>query len=310
VVGCESPTPDASLVAKIERPIAYGNADTQDAHTAVVAVLSPVNSQSFQECTGSIVQVQNTSGYVLTAAHCCNAYVPTVVVVNRDYSIGENAVFGGSFSPPAPVVAGSVYYDPLYPTSGGQDHDFCMLQFSGATSETATLALPLASGDGLALGSAIEHIGFGQTDESTTNSVRRTGTDLVDALSDFALQFSQGGPDQVSGTCDGDSGGPSLFPAGAPQASQSVVGVQSYGDASTCATATFGVASRVTSEIGPGMFITSYLADAPTGVHVAASTPVPACPHWALIATALALLGRLGRDPSARGRPENESLTA
>lgn len=296
LLGCGGPSPEVSPVATTESPIAYGNADTT--HTAVVAVLSPANVQSFQECSGSIVQVQGEIATVLTAAHCCNTYVPTVVVAFGDYSIGEDAVLGGSFSPPVySVVAGSVYYDPLYSASNGQDHDFCLLQFSGAHSSTATLALPPATGDGLTFAStsppasSIEHIGFGQTDTSTGNTQRRTGIDSVNLqLSSLIIEFSQGGTRHIPGTCDGDSGGPALLPAGSAQASQVVVGVQSYGDAFSCATATFGVASRVTSEIGPGRFITSYLTGTPTGVRAGVVAPAPASSHWALFATALALL--------------------
>ena len=99
----------------------------------------------------------------------------------------------------------------------------------------------------------------------------------------------------VPGTCDGDSGGPSLLPAGVAQPQQVVVGVQSYGNSVTCAQVTFGVASRVSSEIGPGMFITSYLENAPVGVQMGA--PAPAVPALGglgnlTLAAALAMVGR------------------
>jgi hypothetical protein len=262
------------------------------AHTAVVAVLSPVGTDSLQECTGSLVQVTAGEGYVLTAAHCCNTYLPTVVVASTDYTAGEAYLDTGTPTPPSyRVVPGSVYYDALYT---GPDHDFCMLKFSGAGAGMATLALPPASSDGLVAGSSIEHVGYGFTESSNTNSRRRTGTDTVDqGLTSLVLAFSQGGTAHVPGTCDGDSGGPSLFPAGVAQAQQVVVGVQSYGNASTCAAETLGVASRVTSEIGPGRFITSYLAGSPIGVQAGAVTPPPAAPAAPPLAR-LALAATLG----------------
>jgi hypothetical protein len=302
--GCTGAGPDRSPVARTESPIAYGSADSS--HTAVVSVLAPVGTNSLQECSGSIVQVKNGNGYVLTAAHCCNMYIPTVVVVSNDYTIGEQYVFGAPPLPPVyPVVSGSIYYDAKYT---GPDHDFCMLRFSGAPSGTAVLALPPASGDGLTLGASIEHIGFGQTDTSTTNTGRRTGTDTVDlSLTALVFQFSQGGASHIPGTCDGDSGGPSLLPAGQPQAQQVVVGVQSYGNASTCASETLGGASRVLSEIGPGQFITSYLADAPTGIRVGAPPPppppVPATGPAGLIAIALGLYLAGWRRIPCKARP-------
>ena len=73
-----------------ESAIAYGTADST--HTAVVALLGNAGGGSFDECSGTIVQVKNGQGYVLTAAHCCNMTVPSVVVVSNDYTAGENAV--------------------------------------------------------------------------------------------------------------------------------------------------------------------------------------------------------------------------
>jgi hypothetical protein len=190
--------------------------------------------------------------------------------------------------------------DPLYNSA---DHDFCMLEFSGATAGMPTLALPPASGDNLVSGDAIEHIGFGVTTTNNMNSVRMTGTDTVNLdLTPLIIEFGQGGAPKTPGTCDGDSGGPSLLPAGVPEAQQVIVGVQSYGNSMTCAGNTLGVASRVISEIGPGKFITSYLPE--TTVATA-----PVMNRWAIAAMALGLLGlgtmqlRAARGPFLRPRP-------
>ncbi|HXX70326.1 MAG TPA: trypsin-like serine protease [Polyangiaceae bacterium] len=320
LLGCTaSSAPSATTggpTASRSGAIAYGTADTT--HTAVVAVLAPVGTTELEECTGTIVQVENGNGFVLTAAHCCNTYVPTVIVASENYAVGEQYVLGGTPVPPVyGVVPSSVYYDALY---DGADHDFCMLQFSGATTSTPTIALPSSSGDGLELGSAVEHVGYGETQTSTTNTLRRTGTDTInDALTPLIVAFGQGGADDVPGTCDGDSGGPSLFPAGVAQSEQVVVAVQSYGNATTCAAETLGVGSRVISEIGPGAFITSYLANAPVGIQAGADggpagtdggpggtdagaggtdagpglspAPAPAARGWVLAAMAALLLG-------------------
>jgi hypothetical protein len=289
LISCSSPAPDPGALARSQSPIAYGNSDTANPHTAVVAVLSPVSGTELQECSGSIVQVTGGIGYVLTAAHCCNAYAPTVVVAANNYVVGEEYVSGGTPVPPVyPIVAGSVQSDSLY---NGSDHDFCMLKFSGAPAGMPTLALPPASGDGLQLGDLIEHIGFGVTDTNNTNSVRRTGTDTLNLdLTPLILEFSQGGTTDIPGTCEGDSGGPSLLPAGVPQSQQVIVGVQSYGNSTTCSTETLGVASRVISEIGPQRFITSYLPQ---------PAAVPATGHWAIAAILFALMA-LGTQQLAR----------
>jgi hypothetical protein len=272
LLACGGSEPDRELVRATQSRIAYGAADS--VHTAVVAVLSPVGSNSVQECSGSIVKVANGNGYVLTAAHCCNTYAPTVVVVSNDYSVGEQYVFAPPPLPPAyPVVSGSAYYDSLF---NATDHDFCMLKFSGASAAMGVLAVPSSSADGLQLGVPIEHIGFGVTEDSGSNTQRRTGSDTLDvALTSTLIEFSQGGTGLIPGTCAGDSGGPTLLPAGAPQAQQVVVAVQSFGNNSTCSQETLGGASRVSSEIGPGLFITSYLADMPIGTPAGRATAAP-----------------------------------
>ena len=290
VAGCSQSAGRHAPIASLGSPIAYGTADTT--HTAVVSVLAAVGSTEIAECSGSVVGVSGGVATVLTAAHCCNTYVPSVVVVSSNYAVGEQYVGISAPQPPAyPVVVGSVYYDAQYSLDMAMDHDFCMLQFSGAPAGTATLSLPQAS-DGLALGDAIEHVGFGETATSTTNSERFTGTDTVNLeLTSLVLEWSQGGSTDTPGTCEGDSGGPALLPAGVAQAQQVVVGVTSYGPATTCPMSTYGVASRVSSAMGSGGFIASYVAGTPIGVHagVAAQASVTAG-GWAVGALAVSLL--------------------
>jgi hypothetical protein len=300
-VGCSGPDVRDTRLGTTRSPIAFGTLDTS--HTAVAAVLAPVGSSAFQECTGSIVAEVSGEGYVLTAAHCCNSFVPTVVVASNDYAAGEAALGGATPVPPVyGVIPGSVYYDAQYDGAGG--HDFCMLRFAGATASIATLALPSSSSDGLQLGSQVEHIGFGITDTTNSNTQRRSAIDKVDLqLTNLLIEFSQGGANRIPGTCEGDSGGPTLLPAGAAQAQQVIVGVQSFGNSSSCTGETLGAASRVTSAIGPGQFITSYLAGTPIGVHAGGSAP--AVGAWTLVALAIALLtvGRLATRSVCPGCP-------
>jgi hypothetical protein len=266
---CSRPAGGGGTVGTLRSPIAYGTLDTT--HAAVVAVLAPITSTELQQCTGSVVLVSGGNGYVLTAAHCCNTYVPTVIVAANSYAAGEQYLGGGVPQPPSyAVVSGSVYYDTLYSQDMGLDHDFCMLKFSGAPANMATLALPPPSGDGLELGSPVDHIGYGLT-QNGANTQRMSGIDTINLeLTPLVVAFGQGGPDATPGTCEGDSGGPSLFPALSPASQQVVVAVQSYGNATSCADATFGVASRVSSATGTGGFITSYLAGAPIGTQAGA----------------------------------------
>jgi len=259
---CSSSGAPVDATGRSQSAIAYGTADST--HTAVVSVLGDAGGGSFDECSGTIVQVKSGNAYVLTAAHCCNAVTPTVVVMSSDYSTGESAVVNGTApTPPSyAVVTGSVWFDALY---NGTDHDFCMLEFP-APAGAAVIPVAQPGADGLALGVEVEHVGFGETDTSNSNTGRRHETSPVDvSLTTLVAQSSQGGASDVPGLCEGDSGGPGLLPAGAAQSAQMVVMTTSYGSTATCAANTMNTCSRVTSETGPGGFITNYLNDAPSG---------------------------------------------
>src|SRR4051794_6747396 len=97
ISGCAAPAPDERV--GVERgPILGGALDTT--HSAVVAVLG-----ADFECTGTIVQVKGAIGYVLTAAHCCDATAhPLQVVMGNDYNSGV----------PFPILSTSVSADPCY----------------------------------------------------------------------------------------------------------------------------------------------------------------------------------------------------
>ena len=241
-------------------PISAGTADTT--HAAAVALLGPAGAGSWFVCSGSLVLVRNCQGYVLTAAHCCNGTAPTIVVVSSDYAIGEQSLAGGVPLPPSyPVVASSVWFDGSY---DGYTHDFCMLRFSGADPAMPTFALPAATfGDGVAVGAPFDVVGFGATDTNLENTARHVGTATITAADATTLSATVG--NGIPGPCEGDYGGPALLPSGASPAAQAVVGVLSSGSSATCGATGTVVASRVSSEIGAGRFITSYLADAPVG---------------------------------------------
>jgi MYXO-CTERM domain-containing protein len=272
LASCARPStePQDGPVSEAKERIAYGTQDT--AHTAVVALLANSGGGSFSECSGTIVQVKNGYGYVLTAAHCCNMGAPSIVVMANDYSVGEQYLFGGTPQPPAYAVdPNSVYYDSKY---NQLDHDFCMLKFAGANASTPVIPVAQPGQDGLQIGVAVEHVGYGITDNNNNNSVRRHGTNNVDQnVTTYVIQYSQGGPSHIPGPCEGDSGGPALIPAGASPSQQKVVATTSYGNSASCSQGTVGVSSRVSSETGPGGFISSFLADTPIGTQANSGTP-------------------------------------
>jgi Trypsin len=251
------------------------------AHTAVVALLASTDDGNFRECTGTIVQVSGDVGYVLTAAHCCSKDTePTVLVAADDDSVGLAALSGGPISPPNyAVTSGSIFYDASYDVSDvAADFDFCMLKFSGATGMTA---IPVITGnDGLAVGSAADVVGYGQTtvdlNGQTTvdpnNSLRYISSAIFGQTTAATLSFSNDPAED--GICDGDSGGPALIASGDAQASQRVVGTVSRSSAQFCGQPGANTFARVSSETGPEGFISSYLADRPFGKWVQADGTV------------------------------------
>ena len=85
--------PQDGAQGKAASDIIGGTLDTT--HGAVVAVLGGNFS-----CSGTIIQVTGSIGYVLTAAHCCvPGNLPTKVVIGNDYNTGQQLN----------VVPGSVY---------------------------------------------------------------------------------------------------------------------------------------------------------------------------------------------------------
>jgi hypothetical protein len=173
-----------------------------------------------------------------------------------------------------------------------------MLRFA-APAGTASILIPSAS-DGLAIGTQLEHVGYGDTDSSTSNTGRRTGSAPLDqTLTATRFISSEGGASHVPGICLGDSGGPALVPAGMPQSAQTIVGVAASSDSATCNQNTLNIAMRVTSATGASGFITSFLTDAPIGTPASPSlSTCTSCLLQAQTGTCAAQLQACVNDPA------------
>ncbi|MGC4116221.1 MAG: hypothetical protein QM765_16915 [Myxococcales bacterium] len=254
-----APSGEPLQIASTAKPIVWGTADTT--HTAVVALLGS-SSQGIYGCTGTVVKMSGTTGYVLTAAHCCNPSKPSILYIGNDYTAAINWLAnGGTGTLPAGtyrVQSGSVAAHPGYDPYGQiPTTDFCMLK---ATLPAGTAVIPAASSpDGVALNVTTEFVGYGVTESSVDNTLRRHASSSIDqdVQSDY-FEYTEGGVTHKGGPCEGDSGGPALLPSGVAQSQQRVVGVTSYGD-QDCTN--YGVSMRVASENSPGGFIYNYLND-------------------------------------------------
>jgi hypothetical protein len=245
LAGCGQAEPRAvERVAAADAPIINGTLDTT--HPAVVAVLA-----ADFECSGTILQVKNGKGYVLTAGHCCPpGDLPTQVVMGQDYNTGQ------AFN----IVAGSVVADACYQSCAGSTDDVCMLKFSGATASTPVIPPMTPATDNLQVGTSITYVGYGivASPPGGNNSKRRTVSKTIGTLDSYFVEYANPG---TSGTCEGDSGGPGLVLVNGVE---QVASVTSYGDqACTMLGASIRTSVVYTS------FIEPYLQDA---------TPNPACP--------------------------------
>ena len=243
--GCDTPEAgkQAERVATNAAPIINGTPDTT--HTAVVAVLG--NNFS---CSGTILQVANGRGYVLTAGHCCPAgNFPNQVVIGNNYQTGT----------PHAIVAGTVVRDSCYDNCPGSTDDVCMLQFN-APAGTPFIPPMTPATDNLSPGVNLTYVGYGITASPPGgfNSTRRTVTKPIDTVDSYFISYAN---PSVSGTCEGDSGGPALEVVNGVE---QVAGVTSYGDQ---ACTQLGVSIRTKSVYAD--FIQPYLAG---------MTPSPTCP--------------------------------
>jgi MYXO-CTERM domain-containing protein len=200
-----------------EQSIYYGSPDTT--HQAVVAV-----SRNGAMCSGTIVAVSGTNGYVLTAAHCLvGSGTQTVPPSQVTVYVGNNYS-----SPTSTFQAAALKVHPLYDGDDGSANDFGMIRFTGATASTPVIPAMTPAQDTLAVGTQVDLVGYGRTETSYNNTVRRHVVKPIADLYSAWLVFDQAGTS--GGTCQGDSGGPALTTSG----TERVAGVTSFGTGMTC----------------------------------------------------------------------------
>jgi MYXO-CTERM domain-containing protein len=249
VAACSNTTPQPpERTSNSASPIINGSKD--NIHPSTVALQGNIQGGTFS-CSGTLLQVTGTTGYVLTAAHCCDpASPPLVVDIGPDY---------GNPTAEYNIIQNSITQHPAYDANNvGLGHDFCMLQFSGADNSLVTMpALPPGQ-DNIGAGSIVDISGYGVTANNQMNTLREhlpnTSIESADAL---LLEIDN----STSGQCHGDSGGPWISNVGG---TNFVVGVTSFGNsnASDCGgNGAKGDAGRVSAAYNS--FINPYLTGQP-----------------------------------------------
>jgi hypothetical protein len=234
VLSCSDAEMNAQRIDRVEQPIINGQVDTT--HPAVVALFS----QSLG-CTGTIIHANGSNAYVLTAASCVTTEPMELVIVGTDYQNPDSVlnVFDSATHP---------QYDPT-----ARSYNFALLSATGAPAVVPVIPVLRPEADLLAVGTPIEHVGYGLTSyPNGSGSLRHHTAGQVNQLTatEIAYDTSQSGP------CSGDTGGPTLVDT---RNGERVAGVISYGD-QECNQ--IGVSGRVSAAHS---FIVDYLGLGPGG---------------------------------------------
>jgi hypothetical protein len=227
---CAAPTEvdPRERAGEVTAPIVGDGARVDDIHAAVVYIGGP-------GCTGTIVgrSAAGDTFYVLSAAHCCEkSSPPEEIRVGADY-----------LQPTARFSIQGFQQHPCY-SDPSHDYDICILWAKDDGTLNVT-PIPLASApDGLAAGSTVTLVGYGNT--PATNFVRhRVEARLADVTSIMIATDQTRGQ---GGQCYGDSGGPVLITQGGVER---VAGVASVLPAPVSALCNIGgVSARV---VNPGI---------------------------------------------------------
>jgi secreted trypsin-like serine protease len=230
---CSSPDA-APPLGQAQQPIVRGQLDREHPQVMLLA------NQSGFVCSGTLVHVQDRTGFLLTAAHCVTeeeegaAPLPAeqfVVIAGNDFRASS-----------ATFAVDAIHVHPGYDGAFAAD-DVALAQLDLGDAVPPAVIPPLSpQEDTLVLNDPLLLVGYGQTEQVVDNSVRRRVTRHIDGLDDDLIVYSQ---QDGRGTCFGDSGGPGLVEV---RGEERVASVTSGGvDAGERCSGGFGVGMRVSS---------------------------------------------------------------
>jgi secreted trypsin-like serine protease len=232
--------------AQSEQPILRGQIDREHPQVLLLA-----NQAGFL-CTGTLIQVREQTGFLLTAAHCVTEEDPGatrlpakqfVVLAGTDF-LDSTAVF----------AVDEIRVHPGYDGTFAQnDIAVVRLDLGEGTPPRAIPALSPEE-DTLAVNDRLLLVGYGQTESDDDNSLRRHVARDISDLDSQLIAYTQ---EDGTGTCFGDSGGPGLVTL---RGEERVASVTSGGvDSDERCSGGFGVGMRVSAFAG---FIDSVLSEA------------------------------------------------
>lgn len=247
LAACAQPAPDTLALSNAALPIFGGRVDTEHPEVMLLA------SRRGFLCTGTVIDAEGQTGFLLTAAHCVTeedgAALPAadfVVVPGQDFATSTSA-----------FEVESVSVEPSYDGSFAAN-DVAVVRFFAEDAALGAIPVLGASDDALAVGDDLLLVGFGQTEQDPDNTQRRRVQRTVETLDEQLVVYSQ---EDAHGACFGDSGGPVLVQVGAEERVAGIIsGGVSDGDEG-CAGG-IGVAIRASGYAG---FIQGALASGAPG---------------------------------------------
>jgi secreted trypsin-like serine protease len=225
---------EATEFGHTEQPILRGQLDREHPQVMVLA------DRAGFLCTGTLIDVQGHTGFLLTAAHCVTEEDARATRISPDRFL---VIAGNDFetSTTAFPVEG-IEVHPGYDGSFAVDDVAVVRLDLGNTTPPAPIPPLSAKEDALAVGDALLLVGYGQTEQTEENSVRRHVSRDIGELEDDIVAYSQ---EDGKGTCFGDSGGPGFVTVKGKERVASVTsgGVDSNDDCS----GGIGVSMRVSA---------------------------------------------------------------
>lgn len=188
--------PGCAPDARVDEPLGQAsdaiiNGAPDTTHQSVVAYLHDNG-----KCSATIIAVNGSEGYALTAGHCLGATLGKLHQGNDHNK--PSATYTVTASAPHPEYTNSTLYD------------FAMLKFSGATAQTPITAVLTPKLDVMKTGSSLDLVGFGKIQDIPNGgdtSLRHHKVLPTAATTKLRLIFDQAN----GGVCFGDSGGPAIF---------------------------------------------------------------------------------------------------
>jgi Trypsin len=225
-----------SQLSRVQQSLIGGEVDPDHPEVMLLA------SQGGSLCTGTVIHVDGSTGFLLTAAQCVTEEDDEGSVVPlpaRQFIV----VPGVDVAKPTTAFSvKAVSVEPDYDGSFATD-DIAVVRFSLGNAPAPTVIPVLASSeDQLGVDDELLLIGYGQTETGDENALRRRVERNVEALDEQVVAYTR---EDGKGACVGDRGGPGLVRIGGEERVAVVIsgGVD---EDDNCAGG-FGVALRVSA---------------------------------------------------------------